>query len=157
MFTFIPAPQLDSSLLHLIPSLPCLASINSPYYAPPYHAKCLLKSLFNQFQLWIFLNQQKVRRLWLKSAAFRNKRRSAQQQDRIFRCKTNIFECVCAKMNCDGRKTGDYSGSRALIQVDVTQDTPDTCQAQDYDPGHNPTEFPKASHFLPHHGVYRRN
>lgn len=113
------------------------------------------KSLFNQFQLWIFLNQQKVRRMWLKSAAFRNNRCLARQRkytETEFSGAKQTSSSVCAKMNCDGRKTGDYSGSRALIQVDV-HGIHLTRQAQDYDPGHNPTEFPKASHF----SVYRRD
>lgn len=79
------------------------------------------RSLFNLFLLWIFVFK-KVRRMWLKSTAFRNNKHSeTNTQKKIYGAK-EISWSFDTWMNC---VTKDYSESRALIQVDV-QDTIDT-------------------------------
>lgn len=132
---------LDSSLLHLILSSPGFASINSPHYASPWGAKCLLKVCSTNFSCGFSLIDRKVKRIWLKPSAHRNNRRSGRQ------CKYTEIDFSGAKTNilkkpANGIKMGfvwiwsSHSSGHAWH-------TPDTCLAQDYDPALNPTVFLK--------------
>ena len=69
---------LDSSVRHLIPSLPCLALINSLYYVPQWGVYCLFKVYLTSSDCGFSLSQQKVNRMRLKSVALGNSRHSAQ-------------------------------------------------------------------------------
>lgn len=113
---------LDSSLLHLILSPPGFASINSPHYASPWGAECLLKVCSTNFSRGFSLIDRKVKRMWLKLWSCRNNRRSGRQrkytETDFSGAKTNILKKP-AKIKRDGIKTGDLSESGALTPVDV--------------------------------------
>lgn len=133
---------LDCSLLHLILSPPGFASINSPHYASPWGAKCLLKVCSTNFSCGFSLIDRKVKRMCLKLLACRNNRWSGRQrkytETDFSGAKTNILK-KHAKIKRDGIKTGDLSESEALILL-VVHTRHLTRLAQDYDPALNPTE-----------------